>query len=98
MRKLFVEFFHLTACDRRPDKVTRSLEKHLIAQEGLVALLKAVLSALGLSADNQSSLRQIVQPICKFFKMPFIEEEENIFKFSHDHFVMEDSNSLYISS
>jgi hypothetical protein len=77
-----------------------SLAKHVVIRAGLAMIARSILHALGICnalESQQSTLKQVVQPICKFFKVPFIEEEHGIFKFCEDHFIAETLDALYKS-
>ena len=76
-RKLFVEFFHLVACDKQPNRVETSFCKYEIMRKAFIMLFKSVLHALGITLreGSEPDLFVITQTICKHFKVQFEQEQ-----------------------
>lgn len=95
-----MEFFHLVACDKQPNRVEASFCKYDIMRRAFVLLMKSILHALGVTLREgpEPTLSVSVHCIYKHFRVEFEEEHEGVFRFEDGHVMAEDGLFVYKSS
>ena len=71
IRKLFVEFFHLAACDKQPNKLEVLVGKYEIIKKSLVLLMRAILHSKGVREYLEVSMDSIVGTVCSSFEVTY---------------------------